>query len=128
MPAKRILIIDNDVLIQEATKVCLGMTANWEVITASSGSEGLIEAKKKQPDAILLDLVMPDVDGMSTFQKLQASPATQQIPVVLLTGKVEANELASYQALGLRGAIAKPFSPLNLASEIAQILGWEIDQ
>jgi CheY-like chemotaxis protein len=126
MLTKRILVIDNDVLIQEAVKAILEMMARWQVSIASSGSEGLIKAEVEEPDAILLDLIMPDMDGISTFQKMQANPALKAIPVILLTGKAEWSELAEYQSLGLKGAIAKPFDPMNLAPQIAQILGWDL--
>ncbi|MBE9008887.1 response regulator [Pseudanabaenaceae cyanobacterium LEGE 13415] len=126
MPVKRILIVDNDVLIQEAVKATLQMTTEWHIVTASSGSHGLIQAESEQPDAILLDLMMPEMDGMSTFRAMQANPAIQTIPVILLTGKAGANDSLYYQSLGLKGAIAKPFNPFDLANEIAQILDWEI--
>jgi CheY-like chemotaxis protein len=83
------------------------------VITAGSGSEGLTTAQAEQPDAILLDVMMPDMDGLTTFQKLQANSATRHIPVILLTAKVQAADRLRYAELGMIAAIAKPFNPLS---------------
>jgi CheY-like chemotaxis protein len=121
---KRILVIDNEPYIQEVTKICLQTVAGWEIVTASSGQEGLVKAELDQPDAILLDLMMPDMNGLDTFQALQNHPATQHIPVLLLSAKLQTNDYNSYSKLGVKGAIAKPFDPLQLASQIATTLGW----
>jgi CheY-like chemotaxis protein len=121
---KRILVIDNEQYIQEVTQICLRTTAGWQVSTAGSGREGIVKAETEQPDAILLDVMMPDLDGPTTFQKLQENPAIQKIPVILLTAKVQASDRRRYDELGVKGAIAKPFNPLKLASQIADILGW----
>lgn len=126
MTAKRILIIDNEQYIQEVAQICLETVAGWEVLTASSGSEGLMKAQTEQPDAILLDVMMPDMDGPTTFQKLQANSATQHIPVILLTAKVQAADRRRYAELGIKATIAKPFAPLELAPQVAKALGWSI--
>lgn len=127
MTTKRILVIDNEPYIQEVTKVCLETVGGWEVWTASSGQQGLSMAATYQPDAILLDVMMPDMDGLTTFQKLQANPATQAIPVILLTAKIQASDRRRYAELGLSAAIAKPFNPLELADQIATFLGWHLE-
>lgn len=123
---KQILVIDNEQYIQEVTQICLQTTAGWQVITASSGQEGIAIAAEKQPDAILLDVMMPDMDGTTTFQKLQENSATRRIPVVLLTAKVQASDRRRYDEMGVKGAIAKPFNPLQLAGEVANLLGWSL--
>lgn len=115
---------DNEPYIQEVTKACLETVAGWEVWTANSGQEGLNLAASQQPDAILLDVMMPDMDGLTTFQKLRANPATQSIPVILLTAKIQTSDRRHYAELGLAAAIAKPFNPLDLADQIASVLGW----
>ena len=79
-----------------------------------------------QPDAILLDVMMPDMDGPTTFVKLQANPATWDIPVILLTAKIQASDRRRYAELGIKDAIAKPFNPLELPGQIASALGWNI--
>lgn len=125
MPAKRILVIDNEPIMQEVTKILLETIAGWTVTTASSGEEGLAKAATDQPDAILLDMMMPGMDGVTTFEKLQANPTTQPIPVIVLTAKIQPNDQQYYEKLGFKAAIAKPFDPLNLATEITQVLGWD---
>jgi len=127
MTTKRILVIDNEQYIQEVAQICLETTVGWDVLTAGSGWEGLLKAETEQPDAILLDVMMPDMDGLATFEKLQANPATQHIPVILLTAKVQASDHRRYAQLGMKAAIAKPFNPLELASQVAQALGWRLE-
>ena len=126
MTNKRILVIDNEEYIREIAQICLETVASWEVITAGSGREGLILAEREQPDAILLDVMMPDLDGIATFEKLQANPLTQNIPVILLTAKVQASDRRRYAEMGLKAAIAKPFNPLQLASQVSEALNWNI--
>lgn len=122
--AKRILVIDDEDDIREIAQISLEMVANWQVVTASSGNEGLAKASTEQLDAILLDVMMPDMDGPSTFQELQADGTTQHIPVLLLTAKVQAIDRRRFADLGVKGVISKPFDPLKLANEVAEILGW----
>jgi CheY-like chemotaxis protein len=126
MIAKRILVIDNEPYIQETIQICLETIADWQVITASSGLEGLSKAQSEQPDAILLDAIMPEMDGITTYQKLQENPLTQSIPVIFLTAK--ATEIsARNQSLRLpTAALPKPFNPLELPDSIARLLGWNI--
>ena len=83
MTVRRILLVDDDDHIREVAQLSLEMTASWEVLTAGSGSEGLAKAAAEQPDAILLDMMMPDMDGSTTFQGLRADQRTRRIPVVL---------------------------------------------
>lgn len=124
MTVKRILVVDNEQYIQEVTKICLETVAGWEVLLAGSGKECLRKAENEQPDAILLDVMMPDMDGITTFQKLQENPATQSIPVILLTAKIQSSDRRRYAQIGTLSAIAKPFNPLELAAQIAAALGW----
>jgi CheY-like chemotaxis protein len=124
MTTKRILVVDNEPYIQEVAKVCLETVASWDVLLASSGAECLRVAAAEQPDAILLDVMMPDMDGMTTLQKLQENPATQAIPVILLTAKIQASDRRRYAQMGTLAAIAKPFDPLKLAEQVATALGW----
>jgi CheY-like chemotaxis protein len=124
MTIKRILVVDNEPYIQEVAKVCLETVAGWDVLLASSGTECLRVAAAEQPDAILLDVMMPDMDGMTTFQKLQENAATQAIPVILLTAKIQSSDRQRYVQMGILAAIAKPFDPLKLAEQVAAALGW----
>lgn len=126
MTPKRVLIIDNEPSIQEVAQICLETVAGWQVLTASSGQEGLILAQAEQPDAILLDVMMPDMDGPTTFQHLQANASTLHIPVILLTAKVQEADYQRYAELGMKATIAKPFDPLQLATQIASVLHWPL--
>src|SRR5258708_35903588 len=101
--------------IREVGQWSLEMVAGWRVLTASSGAEGLVRAEAEQPDVILLDCMMPQMDGPTTFIKLQAGAATTHIPVVMLTAKTQAADLRQLLSLGVRGVLAKPFDPMQLA-------------
>jgi len=121
---KQILVIDDEDDIREVAQLCLEMLGGWQVLTASSGSEGLLLAEVEQPDAILLDVMMPDTDGIATFRELQANRITQHIPVILLTAKVQSADRRQFAGLGVTALITKPFDPLSLAEQVAAALGW----
>jgi len=122
MGTRRVLLIDDEDDIREVTQLSLEMVANWEVISASSGAEGILRAVADQPDAILLDVMMPDMDGPTTFTRLRANPATRHIPVILLTAtKMQGSGQAT---LDVAAVIPKPFDPMRLPGQIASALGW----
>ena len=123
MTTKIILLIDDEYRLREVTKMTLEMMAEWTVLTAASGSEGLELARSHQPDAILLDVMMPDLDGTETLAILQADETTQSIPVLLLTAKARTTESTALTG-GAKGVISKPFDPLELATLISETLGW----
>ena len=123
--AKRILVIDDAEDIREVAQVSLEVVGGWEVLTASSGREGVAKALAEQPDAILLDVMMPDQDGPTTFLQLQANHATQHIPVILFTAKALAGDRRMFADLGVVSVIAKPFEPMALAAQVAEALGWD---
>jgi CheY-like chemotaxis protein len=123
----RILIIDDDADIREVTALSLETVAGWEVLRARSGAEGIQRASLEQPDAILLDVMMPDIDGPTTYQILKQNGHTAHIPVLLLTAKVQASELRKLDDLGVVAILAKPFDPLTLPEKISNLLGWSGD-
>jgi CheY-like chemotaxis protein len=123
-PQKRILIIDDDDDIREVAALTLEMVAGWQVITANSGANGIQTAQHENPDAILLDVMMPGMDGPTTFQELQKIPATARIPVILLTAKVQGADQKRFAALGVAAILFKPFDPLTLARQMSDALGW----
>ncbi|MGB7439732.1 MAG: response regulator [Coleofasciculaceae cyanobacterium] len=125
MEPKQILIVDDEEDIRDVAKLALEMLGGWQVLTASSGSQGLLVAEQEQPDAILLDVMMPDMDGVTTFQKLQANPQTKNIPVILLTAKVQSADQRRFDNLGVKAVIAKPFKTMSLANQVAEILNWD---
>jgi DNA-binding response OmpR family regulator len=124
MASKRILVIDDEEGIREIVQICLETVAGWQVLTAASGSEGLANAQMHQPDAILLDVMMPDMDGLTTFQELQANQVTQNIPTILLTAKAKISEQRQFIDLGVTGVITKPFKAHDLVNRIREILNW----
>jgi CheY-like chemotaxis protein len=122
--ARKILIIDDEDDIREVAAISLESVAGWEVVRASSGAQGLARAAAEQPDAILLDVMMPGMDGPTTFHKLRQNSATAQIPVLLLTAKVQSSDQRRFTDLGVQAVLLKPFDPLILSSQIADALGW----
>ncbi|NET57109.1 MAG: response regulator [Symploca sp. SIO2E6] len=123
MTVKHILIIDDEEDIQEVARLALELVGGWQVSTASCAREGLLLAEALQPDAILLDVMMPDIDGIAAFEKLQANPVTKQIPVILLTAKVQSVDQRRFAQLGVTGVIPKPFKSMKLANQVAELLG-----
>jgi CheY-like chemotaxis protein len=121
---RRVLIIDDEDDIREVASLSLEATANWTILTASSGRAGIETAAREQPDAILMDVMMPGMDGPTTFRLLQENAATSHIPVVLLTAKVQGVDQRRFANLGVAGVLFKPFDPLTLAAQISQALGW----
>lgn len=121
-----VLIIDDEDDIREVAALSLEATAGWQVVTASSGQAG-IDAAKANPgvEAILMDVMMPGLDGPSTFRLMQQDPAISQIPVLLLTAKVQGVDQRRFSGLGVAAVLFKPFDPLTLASQISAALGWD---
>ena len=118
------LIVDDDENIREIAQLSLETIAGWTVSTAGSGGEGIVRARAERPDVILLDVMMPDMDGPATLEKLKADPATRDVPVVLLTATVRTDVPPSFRNLPVEGVIAKPFDPMTLADQIAHALDW----
>lgn len=121
--SKHILLIDDEQDIREVTAASLETVAGWRVTSANGGDEGLRLAKRLRPDAILLDIMMPDQDGPDTLRKLRKEQSTAKIPVIFLTAKIYATE-RELRATGAAGALSKPFDPLTLANQISELLGW----
>lgn len=125
---RRILIIDDEDDIREVAALSLEATAGWQVLTAGSGLEGIAIAASEQPDAILMDVMMPGVDGPTTFRNMQQDPAIAHIPVLLLTAKVQGVDQRRFASLGVAAILFKPFDPLTLAGQISEALGWNDDE
>ena len=122
--SKKILIIDDEDDIREVAALSLETVAGCEVIVANNGAAGVERAKLDRPDAILLDVMMPGMDGPTTFRELQKSPVTASIPVILLTAKVQSADQRRFADLGVRAVLTKPFDPLLLSNQIEGVLGW----
>lgn len=121
---RRLLIIDDEDDIREVASLSLEMTQGWTVAVANCGTSGVSLAVSDPPDAILLDVMMPDLDGPSTLLLLRAQEATMRIPVIFLTAKVKEADRRKYLELGVEAIIAKPFDPLMLGQQICNALGW----
>ena len=122
--SRRVLVVDDEPDIREIAQASLEIVEGWQVETASNGAEALRAAAAQRPEAILLDVMMPDMDGPATFRRLSEQPSTAGIPVILLTAKVQVSDRRQFSDLGVAGVIAKPFDPLTLAQQVRDILGW----
>ncbi len=124
---RRILIIDDEEDIREVAALSLEATAGWEIVTASCGADGIRAAASSHPslDAILLDVMMPGMDGPTTFRRMQENPELVDIPVLLLTAKVQGVDQRRFAGLGVSAVLFKPFNPLTLAAQISEKLGWQ---
>ena len=122
--ARRVLIIDDDASIREVAKMSLELVAGWDVITAPSGADGIRTARDEQPDGILLDVMMPGLDGPGTLAALRQDGTVGTTPVIFLTAKVQAAERTRFAELDVAGLIAKPFDPMKLPEQIAELFGW----
>jgi CheY-like chemotaxis protein len=124
---RRILVVDDDDTARQAAAHSLQVMAGWDVVEAYCGAQAIERAKLHQPDAILLDVMMPAMDGPAMLGKLRATRATSHIPIVLLTAKVQAVHDGSLSHLPVAAILSKPFDPLRLAIQVADALGWEKD-
>ena len=122
--SQTVLIVDDEEDIRELARISLERVGGLHVIAASSGEQGLELAKSEQPDAILLDAMMPGMDGPATLERLKADPDTAAIPVVFLTGSVQDVERERFMGLGALGLLPKPFDPMKLADQVRACLGW----
>lgn len=126
MGNKCVLVIDDEEYVREVIQICLETVAGWQVITANSGIHGIELAQKEQPDAILLDVMMPEMDGIMTVKNLQLNKLTSYIPIVLLTAKAEVAQDQELTDIGVKATIPKPFEPLELPNQIAKALNWKL--
>lgn len=119
----KILIIDDEDDIRKIARLALARVGGMEVIEASGGAEGVRKAELERPDAVLLDVMMPGLDGPATLALLRAGEATARIPVLFLTAKAMTAEVDRLRALGARAVLTKPFDPMKLASDVRAALG-----
>ncbi|MCU0570117.1 MAG: response regulator [Oculatellaceae cyanobacterium Prado106] len=124
---KKVLVIDDEDDLRKLIQTCLELTAGWRVTTASSGQEGLAKAQTDPPDIILIDVMMPGMDGLTLLQHLRADASTQQIPVILLTAKGRSSTPDPFAQWNIQGTIRKPFKPLTLAEQITSVLSQSSD-
>lgn len=122
--ARLVLVVDDEDDIREVAATTLELVGGFDVATAASGEEALRRARDLQPDAIVLDVMMPLMDGPTTLSHLRSAEETASIPVVFLTAKVQPHDRARFAQLGVMGFIAKPFDPMTLANDLREVLGW----
>lgn len=121
----RLLVIDDEDDIRSIAAVSLEAVGGHDVRQAASGAAGVEEARRDPPDALLVDVMMPGLDGPATVTELRRHPETAGLPVVMLTAKAGLGDRQALLDLGVAGVITKPFDPMELAGQLAQVLGWE---
>jgi CheY-like chemotaxis protein len=119
--SKRILYVDDQADIREVASMALELEPNFEVRTAASGVEAIELASVWGPDLIMLDVMMPGMDGPTTLSRLREQADTRETPVIFITARTQAKEVEGFRALGAVGVIAKPFDPMQLAAEVREI-------
>ena len=119
----RVLHVEDEPDIREVVKISLALDPDMTVKSCDSGKVALSEAAAWQPDVILMDAVMPLMDGPETLANLRNDARTACIPVVFMTARAQQSEVASNLALGAAGVIAKPFDPFTLAKSVRACLG-----
>ena len=119
----KVLVIDDEEDVRYVAQLSLGRIGGMTVVEASSGEEGVARARAEHPDFVLLDMMMPGMDGAATIRALHADAETAHIPVVFLTAKAMTSEVQRLKELGAKGVVLKPFNPMTLADEIRTILG-----
>ncbi|WPC04987.1 response regulator [Pseudomonas benzenivorans] len=117
----RILHVEDDTSIQAVAKVALEAVGGFKVLSCSSGQEALDQVQGFAPDFILLDVMMPGMDGPQTLERLRTLVDIDLIPVAFMTAKVQPAEIQHYRSLGAREVIIKPFDPMQLAAQVRQI-------
>ena len=120
---KRILYVEDEDSIRTIAITVLEAVGGFTVIACGSGQQAVEAAPGAAADLILLDVMMPGMDGPATLQALRALPQTAQTPVIFMTAKVQAGEIQQYKSLGALDVIAKPFDPMTLSEQISEI--WQ---
>jgi len=118
----RILYVDDEADIREVAQLSLELDPDLEVRTCASGVEAIEQAAAWQPDLILLDVMMPGMDGPTVLARLRAQDSTEAIPVIFITARTQQSEVCGFQELGVRGVLAKPFDPMTLAVRVHEFL------
>ena len=120
---EHVLLVEDDLDIQEVARMALDLLGGFRVTTCSSGREALERAPAAVPDLILLDYMMPGMDGAATLAALRAIPSLEQVPVIFVTARARREEIGAFRRLGAAGVITKPFDPVELPGQIRAL--WE---
>ncbi|MCC7530690.1 MAG: response regulator [Candidatus Melainabacteria bacterium] len=119
---KQVLLVDDDLNIRTLAQMGLEGLTDWKVELAGSGAEAVIKATELQPDLIILDVMMPGMDGPTTLTELRKIENLAATPVIFMTAKAQTHEVELYQMMGAKGIITKPFDPMTLSDDIQGIL------
>ena len=122
MTIHKVLLVDDEDDIRTIGQLSLSRVGGWQTVLASSGTEAVAKAATERPDLILLDVMMPGMDGPTTFGQLRAQESTAKTPIIFMTAKIQKQEVARYLELGAVGVIGKPFDPMTLPAEIKRLL------
>jgi two-component system, OmpR family, response regulator len=117
----KILYVEDDPDIQEITRLALEEIGGFKVKCCSFGKEAIEMAPQYKPEIILLDVMMPDMDGITTFKEMQKIEELNNIPIVFLTARVQSEEIKEYEKLGISGVIYKPFDPMEISDTVNKI-------
>lgn len=120
---QKVLLVDDDANIRLITEMTLEGLTDWNLRLAGNGREALALIEEERPDLILLDIMMPDMDGMAVFNELKKRLGEHVPYVIFMTAKVQTQEVAQYTSLGAAGVIMKPFDPMKLPNQILEIVG-----
>ena len=123
MSALHILCIDDEEDILDVVQLCLSFDGGFSVSLCKSGAEALDFLDQERPDVILLDVMMPRMDGPATLEAIRSIETARDIPIIFMTARVQGSEVEHYLKLGAIGVVPKPFDPVTLASEIRKALG-----
>lgn len=124
MVSRKVLVVDDDDVIREVAKLALEVVGGWQVSTAANGVDAGHAAELDPPDVVLLDVMMPGLDGPGTAALLQANRVTREVPVIFMTAKTALADTGLESVPNAVGVISKPFDPMALAQQINQLTGW----
>lgn len=122
MEIRTVLLVDDEPDIRQIAELSLRMVGKWDVTSCGAGAEAIERASLAPPDLVLLDVMMPGMDGPETLRRLRAVPRLARVPVIFMTAKAQKHEIDHYLGLGAAGVIVKPFDPMTLAGEIRAIV------
>ena len=123
---QRVLMVEDDLDIQIVARMALEAVGGYTVEICSGGAQALEVVEGFGPDLVLLDVMMPDMDGPTVLQHLHERPATAHLPIVFMTAKAQAHEVASYREMGALDVISKPFDPMTLSAKLSDI--WQLSR
>ena len=122
-PLSKILYVDDERDVRVVAEIALTRIGGYEVVVAASGMEALDKLREFDADLVLLDVVMPEMDGPETLHAMRMNPATARLPVAFVTARHQPRDLHRYRLLGIAGVIAKPFDPMSLPSQVLNV--WD---